>query len=72
MTPALAAITALIIITLCYAGLCAIAPFGACIRCRGERGRACPACDATGRRTRIGRRLYHWARAEYRRSGTNR
>lgn len=69
MTPALTAIAALIIITLCYAGLCAVAPFGPCLRCRGARGRACPECDGTGHRTRIGRRLYHWARTEYRRSG---
>lgn len=65
MTPALTAIAALMIITLCYAALCAVAPFGKCVRCRGERGRACPGCDGSGYRTRLGRRLYHWARAEH-------
>jgi hypothetical protein len=66
VTPLTAAIAILLIVTLCYAGLCAAAPFGKCIRCRGERGRACPACDGSGHRTRLGRRLYHWWRREYR------
>lgn len=66
MTPTLTAIATALIVTLCYASLCAVAPFGKCVRCRGDRGRACPACDGSGRRTRLGRRLYRWVRAEYR------
>jgi hypothetical protein len=72
MTPAIAAIALALIVTLGYAGMCAVAPFGKCIRCRGERGRACPACDGSGHRTRLGRRLYHWARAEYGRGNPTR
>jgi hypothetical protein len=59
-----------------YAVLCAVAPFGRCRRCRG-RGRIhspltrrlpklCHRCDATGRRVRLGRRLFEHVRAEYR------
>jgi hypothetical protein len=60
------------IVTLCYAGLCAAAPFGRCWRCGGTPGRACPTCDGSGRRTRWGRRLYHWTRAEYGRGNPTR
>ncbi|GAB3646011.1 hypothetical protein [Glycomyces tarimensis] len=69
MTPTLAAIAAAMFVTLCYGLWCAVSPFGRCLRCAGKPGKACPGCDSTGRRPRIGRRLYHWARAEYRHSG---
>lgn len=72
LTPTLAAIALTLAVTLCYCLACAVAPFGRCFRCGGRRGRACPACDGTGRRTRFGRRLYHWARREYGRSGHGR
>jgi hypothetical protein len=45
-----------------YALLCAEAPFGPCRLCRG---RLCRRCDGTGRRVRIGRRLYEYLRAEH-------
>jgi hypothetical protein len=55
-----------LIVTLCYAGWCAVSPFGPCVRCFGEAGHACPECDGAGRRPRIGRRIYHAVRREYR------
>ncbi|MEO3926933.1 hypothetical protein ABGB07_24120 [Micromonosporaceae bacterium B7E4] len=53
-----------------YIVLCAVAPFGRCRRCAGRRNRLdrrhrdCRWCDGTGRRVRIGRRLYDYLRAE--------
>ena len=61
---------ALIVITFGYAAVCAVSPFGTCRRCaglgrigalRGLHSRACPRCDATGIRIRLGRHLYHQA-----------
>lgn len=61
---------ALIIVTLGYATVCAVSPFGTCRRChglgrtgaaRGLRSRPCRRCDATGIRIRLGRQLYHEA-----------
>lgn len=62
-------------ITLCYAALCAVQPFGDCRKCRGlgfkaktdrrgrtKRGRDCRRCQATGKRIRTGRRLHNYAR----------
>ena len=75
MSPTLAAIATLTIITLCYIGMCAYAPFGKCRRCSGtgyRRGllrafpKPCRACDSTGRRVRLGRRLHTWITTEYR------
>lgn len=54
---------------------CAIFPFGRCRRPRCENGRIhsrlsrkvfrhCPRCEGTGRRVRIGRRVYEYLRAE--------
>jgi len=77
MTPALLAITCLLGITLCYAGVCVGSPFGGCRRCRGmghaithdrkgrmKRRKDCRRCKATGKRIRVGRHLYNlWARA---------
>jgi hypothetical protein len=64
-----------------YTLACAAAPFGRCRACRGtgrHRGDRlthayCQRCQATGRRLRIGRRLYNHLRAEhhdYRRTRT--
>lgn len=74
MTPALTAIPGLIFLTLCYAALCAVSPFGDCRKCRGlgfqlktdrrgkpRRGRDCRRCDGHGKRIRIGRLLYNRA-----------
>jgi hypothetical protein len=71
MTHHLTAIPGLILITLCYAALCAVSPFGTCRKCRGfgfhlrksrltgrlKPGRVCRRCDGTGRRIRVGRWL---------------
>jgi hypothetical protein len=46
-----------------YALACAVAPFGACARCRRARNPLCQACDGTGRRVRLGRRLWTYLRA---------
>lgn len=46
-----------------YAAACWLAPFGPC-RCHG--GPLCPRCDGTGRRVRVGRRLYAYLRSLYR------
>ncbi|MFF7101471.1 hypothetical protein ACFY9X_14990 [Streptomyces nigra] len=76
MTPILAAIACLIVVTFSYGGLCAVSPFGNCRRCRGmghalktdrkgrlKRGKDCRRCHATGKRIRTGRWLYNrWAR----------
>lgn len=72
MTLAALAITTLLAVTLCYAGVCAASPFGDCRRCRGfgyktktdrkgrpKRGRECRRCDGTGKRIRIGRHLWN-------------
>ena len=82
MTPALLASTLLMFITLGYASLCAVAPFGNCRKCRGwgfamktdrkgraKRGKDCRRCKATGKRIRIGRHLYNVA-ARLHRDGT--
>ncbi|MFJ3141496.1 hypothetical protein ACIPJM_03405 [Streptomyces halstedii] len=82
MTPALLASALLLLITLCYASLCAASPFGDCRKCRGwgfatktdrkgraKRGKDCRRCKATGKRIRIGRHLYNVA-ARLHRDGT--
>nr|WSS63176.1 hypothetical protein OG284_19040 [Streptomyces sp. NBC_01177] len=82
MTPALLASALLLLITLCYASLCAASPFGDCRKCRGwgfatktdrkgrtKRGKDCRRCKATGKRMRIGRHLYNIA-ARLHRDGT--
>jgi hypothetical protein len=40
-----------------YALACALVPFGACRRCH-HTDPLCRACDGTGRRVRLGRRLW--------------
>ena len=75
----LAAIACLLIVTLCYAALCAASPFGRCRKCHGfgfatktdrmgrpRRGKDCRRCKATGYRIRIGRHLYNLAAALHR------
>jgi hypothetical protein len=76
MSLALLAITLILVITLCYAAVCAASPFGNCRKCNGmghalkhdrkgrlKRGKDCRRCHATGKRIRIGRWLYNrWAR----------
>lgn len=74
MPSLLTAMPLLILLTLCYATLCAASPFGTCRKCEGwghkvrqtragrlKRGRECRRCRGYGRRLRIGRRLYNTA-----------
>jgi hypothetical protein len=44
-----------------YALACWLAPFGPCHRCHA-RDPLCPACDGTGRRVRLGRRVWTYLR----------
>ncbi|MFJ8824452.1 hypothetical protein ACIREE_22015 [Streptomyces sp. NPDC102467] len=76
MSSTLLAIAFILLITLCYAGMCATVPFRDCPRCNGmghdiktdrkgrqKRGHDCRHCKATGKRIRLGRHLYNlWAR----------
>jgi hypothetical protein len=79
MTPALAAIAALLFLTLGYVAVCAGSPFGACRRCNGlgfalkndrrgkpKRGKTCRRCKGKGRRIRVGRWIYNRAAALHR------
>ncbi|MCX4587055.1 hypothetical protein ACH492_08885 [Streptomyces sp. NPDC019443] len=79
MTPIAAAIACLLVVTLCYAAMCAGSPFGRCRKCNGwgfqmktdrkgqlKRGKDCRRCKATGRRIRIGRWLFNRAQRIYR------
>jgi hypothetical protein len=60
--PLLASLTALVLAG--YALACALAPFGSCRGChRGDP--LCRACNGTGRRVRLGRRLWTYLRALY-------
>ncbi|MFI7598416.1 hypothetical protein [Actinoplanes sp. NPDC049681] len=73
----LAAIASLIILgySAFYVIMCAQFPFGHCCRCEGggklyspfsrKVFRLCPRCEGTGRRVRIGRRVYEYLRGEY-------
>lgn len=67
MTPlATAASLTALIVTLCYAFLCAVQPFAPCRHCHGNGRtparfglrRDCRHCNHTGRRIRIGRRVW--------------
>lgn len=65
-----------LMLTLSYACLCAVSPFGRCRKCGGlgfalahdrrgkpKRGKHCRRCDGHGIRIRKGRHLYNlWAR----------
>lgn len=79
MTPVLTAIPALLLVTLCYALLCAASPYGNCRRCGGlgfklrhtrsgkpKRGKDCRRCHGHGKRARIGRLLFNYAARLYR------
>lgn len=70
----LAASPIIIAITLGYALLCAVSPFGRCRRCNGigfalatdrkgrpKRGKTCRRCHGHGIHIRTGRHLYHLA-----------
>jgi hypothetical protein len=59
-----------------YAIGCVIFPFGRCRRPRCESGRihsrlsrkvfrGCPRCEGTGKRVRVGRRVYEYLRSEH-------
>lgn len=83
MTPALTAIPGFLMLTLCYGSLCAVAPFGRCLKCRGfgrklrksrltgrlKPGPVCRRCHGHGWRIRTGRRLFNYA-ARLHREGT--
>jgi hypothetical protein len=55
-----------VLVTLGYAGLCVVSPFGPCRRCRHNPPRAarryCHRCGNTRLRLRVGRRAYNLAR----------
>ncbi|MCD0482799.1 hypothetical protein LO771_10410 [Streptacidiphilus sp. ASG 303] len=78
MTLLLLALACLTVVTLGYAGLCAVQPFGPCRACHGigfqtttdrkgrlKRGKDCRRCKATGHRIRTGRHLYNAWRRTY-------
>lgn len=82
MTLLLSAMPGLILIALCYAGLCAVSPFGNCRKCRGfgfrlkqsrrgriSRGRDCRRCRGYGKRIRVGRHVFN-AASRLHREGT--
>jgi len=60
--------TALTTVTLCYAAVCAVSPWGTCLRCRhGGANRTCRACNGTGMRPRLGWQLLtHLRRTRHR------
>jgi Zn finger protein HypA/HybF involved in hydrogenase expression len=69
--PASALILITLAVTFCYAGLCAVQPFGTCHKCRpadrkphGRRG-YCRRCHGTRLRLRIGRRLWNFVHRLY-------
>lgn len=73
MSHALSAIPGFLVITLGYAAVCAVSPFGLCRKCRGfgrvirrsritgrlTAGRECRRCNGYGRRIRVGRWIYN-------------
>ncbi|MBW1604190.1 hypothetical protein JJV70_19215 [Streptomyces sp. JJ66] len=79
MTPALAAIPILLLVTFCYLALCAASPYGDCRKCNGigfalrtdrrgtpKRGRVCRRCRGHGKRVRIGRAAFNHTHRLYR------
>lgn len=75
MTLALLALGALLVASLAYTVACWAAPFTTCGRCKGlgkrttwlRNERPCQACNATGRRVRLGRRIHTRASALHQR-----
>ena len=74
-TPALLATAAVLGYAALYALGCVIFPFGRCRRSRCQGGRIhsrlsrkifrdCPRCEGTGKRVRVGRRVYEYLRSE--------
>ncbi|NEA59503.1 hypothetical protein G3I60_36420 [Streptomyces sp. SID13666] len=74
MTLLLPASACLLIITLCYASLCAASPFGNCRKCKGfgyalktdrrgrpKPGKTCRRCRGDRKRIRVGRHLFNVA-----------
>ncbi len=59
----LASLTALALAA-AYALACALVPLGACARCHASDP-LCRACDGTGRRVRLGRRVWTYLRGLY-------
>ena len=75
MDPRLLLASAALAWALGYIVACAIWPFGDCFTCHGtaqrrsptgKAFRTCRACKGTGRRVRIGRRIYDHLRTEQR------
>lgn len=79
MTLTLAAIACLLVVTLCYAAMCAGSPFGTCRKCDGlgfalttdrkgklKRGKKCRRCKGYGKRIRVGRWIFNRAQRLYR------
>lgn len=79
MTHVLPAIPGLIFLTLCYAAVCAVSPFGNCRKCRGfgfqikhdrrgriKPGRPCRRCHGDRKRIRTGRWLFNRLARVYR------
>lgn len=71
MLHVLAAIALGLLAIAAYPLLCMVSPFGTCRRCKGDGYRLdrkaklkrCKRCKTTGKRARIGRRIYNrWAR----------
>ena len=77
MTPAILLATLIVVgYAAFYLLMCAAFPFGRCRRPRCTGGRVysrlftkafklCPRCEGTGRRVRIGRRIYEYLRSEH-------
>lgn len=79
MTLLFLAITCLLVVTLCYAAVCAGSPFTRCRKCAGlgyattvsrrgklRRGKPCRRCKTTGHHIRRGRHLFNLAQRLYR------
>lgn len=83
MDSVLSAMTALFLVTLGYAALCAVSPYGDCRKCSGlgfelrysrtgkpKRGRDCRRCKGHGKRVRVGRWLFNTAVRLHRQGST--
>ncbi|RXS83784.1 hypothetical protein EST92_13030 [Streptomyces sp. TM32] len=74
MTPTALTIALPLIVTLCYALLCAVSPFGNCRKCKGfgyalktdrrgrlRPGKTCRRCRGDRKRIRLGRHVFNVA-----------